>query len=78
MTPKLTSKQFLCRHEAVRTGKVSISFLDNNTLVQDCFMRLGDWRLEIWQTVTQYRRGLEPWRTVRLGTGKTRLLINKD
>jgi len=39
-----------------------------DTLAEDCFVRLSNWRLEMWQSTAQYRRGEEPWRTARLGT----------
>ena len=45
------------KSEAVRTGKVSITLVETGDLVKDCFIRLGDWKLEIWSSVSQFRSG---------------------
>lgn len=45
------------RSEAVRTGKVSITLVETGDLVKDCFIRLGDWKLDIWSSVSQFRSG---------------------
>ena len=55
-----------------------------DTLAEECFVKLSNWRLEMWQSTAQYRcfiiedvffelnvlfrRGEGPWRTARLGT----------
>jgi len=57
------------RSEAVRSGKVAISLVETGDLVKDCFIRLGDWKLEIWTSTSQFRRGEIPWKIVKLGTG---------
>jgi len=64
-----------CRTEAVRTGLLSLSWLETNKLVQNCFVRLSNWRLEVWQTTSHFRRGEEPWMSIVLGSGS---LIRQD
>ena len=58
-----------------RTGLLSLSWLETNKLVQNCFVRLSNWRLEVWQTTSHFRRGDEPWMSIVLGSGS---LIRQD
>jgi len=69
-----TGKLSVSRLEAEPRLQAAADCLDwrlesEDTLAEDCFVSLASWRLEIWHSTAQYRRGDEPWRVVKLGAG---------
>eukprot|EP00092_Neocalanus_flemingeri_P041723 GFUD01045444.1.p1 GENE.GFUD01045444.1~~GFUD01045444.1.p1 ORF type:complete len:466 (-),score=129.25 GFUD01045444.1:22-1419(-) len=55
-----------CKQEPLMTGSLSVSWPESEIIVPGCFARLMNWKLEIWSSTAQFRRGEQPWKVVSI------------
>ena len=60
-----------CRSLPGRAGRLTAAWPDSQLTVPACFARILDWRLQVWTSRAQYRRGETPWQEVMLDSHTT-------